>query len=50
MLRDIRAGLIELPAPSSDDLALLEQLGLVTMENGQPVLTDAAKSAIGGLR
>jgi hypothetical protein len=47
VLRDIRAGRIKLLAPSSDDLALLEHLGLITMENGKPVLTDAANSVIG---
>nr|WP_041359207.1 hypothetical protein [Nitrobacter hamburgensis] len=46
VLRDIRAGRVKLTAPASDDLALLGQRGLITMDNGQPILTDAANSVI----
>jgi hypothetical protein len=47
VLRDIRAGRAELMVPRSDDLALLEQRGLITMDNGDPVLTAAANSVFG---
>ncbi|WP_425908243.1 hypothetical protein [Nitrobacter sp. TKz-YC02] len=40
---------LKLLAPSSDDLALLDQLRLIKTENGRPVLTEAANSAIGSL-
>jgi hypothetical protein len=32
--------------PDNDDLALLEQRGFITLNDGEPVLTDAAKSVI----
>jgi hypothetical protein len=44
VLRDIRSRRTKLMAPSSDDLALLEQRGLITMNDGEPVLTEAANS------
>jgi hypothetical protein len=47
VLRDIRAGRAELMVPRSDDLALLEQRGLIPMDNGDSVLTDAANSVFG---
>jgi hypothetical protein len=47
VLRDIRAGRLKLLAPSSDDLILLAELGLVTVDNDQLVLTEAANLAIG---
>ncbi|MEH6952940.1 hypothetical protein V4R08_17030 (plasmid) [Nitrobacter sp. NHB1] len=46
VLRDIRSGRAKLMVPRSDDLALLEQRGLVTMSEGEPALTDAANSVI----
>jgi hypothetical protein len=46
VLRDIRAGRVKFTAPRSNDLALLEQRGLITMNNGEPVLTDAANLVI----
>lgn len=38
VLRDIRSRRTELMAPSSDDLSLLEQRGLITMNDGEPLL------------
>jgi hypothetical protein len=31
--------------PSKDDLALLEERGLITMNEGEPVLTEAAANS-----
>ena len=45
VLRDIRAGR-KLLAPSSDDLRLLAELGLISIDNGKLVLTDAANPVI----
>jgi hypothetical protein len=42
VLRDIYAGRAKLIVPRSDDLALLEQLGLITTDDGKLVLTTAA--------
>ncbi|EAQ34813.1 hypothetical protein NB311A_19622 [Nitrobacter sp. Nb-311A] len=50
VLRDIRAGRTKLLAPSSDDLRLLAERGLISVNNDRLVLTDAAISVIGGLR
>ena len=44
VLRDIRSRRTKLMPPSNDDLALLEERGLITMNDGDPVLTDAANS------
>jgi hypothetical protein len=46
VLRDIRAGRLKLLAPSSDDLTLLADLGLVSVNDSKPVLTEAAHLAI----
>lgn len=46
VLRDIRSRRTKLMAPGNDHLALLEQLGLITMNDGEPLLTDAANSVI----
>jgi hypothetical protein len=46
VLRDIRARRTKLMPPDNDDLALLGQRGLITMNDGEPLLTDAAKSVI----
>ena len=40
VLRDIRSRRTELTPPGNDDLALLEQRGLISMNDGEPVLTD----------
>ena len=45
VLRDIRAGR-KLLAPSSDDSRLLAELGLISIDNGKLVLTDAANPVI----
>ena len=37
---------MKLTPPSNDDLALLEQRGLISMNDGEPVLTDLANSVI----
>jgi hypothetical protein len=47
VLRDIRAGRIKLLVPSSDDLTLLAELGLISVDNDKLVLTDAANLLIG---
>ena len=47
VLRDIRAGRTKLLAPSSDDLTLLAELGLISVDNDKLVLTDVAISVIG---
>ena len=44
VLRDIRSRRTKLMAPNREDLALLEQRGLITMDDGERVLTDAANS------
>ena len=46
VLRDIRSRRTKLMAPNSEDLALLEQRGLITMDDGELVLTDEANSVI----
>ena len=46
VLRDICARRTKLMPPSNDDLALLEQRGLITVNDGEPVLTDAADPII----
>jgi hypothetical protein len=46
VLRDIRVRRTKLMPPDNDDLALLEQRGFITLNDGEPVLTDAAKSVI----
>ena len=46
VLRDIRSRRTKLVAPNIEDLALLEQRGLITMDDGELVLTDAANSVI----
>jgi hypothetical protein len=46
VLRDIRSRRTKLMPPSNDDLALLEQRGLITMNDGEPALADAANSVI----
>ena len=46
VLRDISSGRTRLMPPSSDDLALLEQRGLISMDDDKPVLTDLANSVI----
>ena len=46
VLRDIRSRRTKLMAPNREDLALLEQRGLITMDDGELVLTDAANSVI----
>lgn len=45
VLRDIRAGR-KLLAPSSDDLTLLAERGLISVDNGKLLLTDASNSVI----
>ena len=45
VLRDIRAGR-KLLAPSSDDLTLLAERRLISVDNGKLVLTDASNSVI----
>ena len=45
-LPDIRSRRTKLVAPNIEDLALLEQRGLITMDDGELVLTDAANSVI----
>ncbi|MDR6303965.1 hypothetical protein GGQ85_001664 [Nitrobacter vulgaris] len=47
VLRDIRAGRLKLLTPSSDDLRSLAELGLISVDNDQIVLTEAANLAIG---
>jgi hypothetical protein len=47
VLRDIRAGRLKLIARSSDDLRSLAELGLVTVDDDQLILTEAGFSAIG---
>lgn len=47
VLRDIRAGR-KILTPSSDDLHLLAERGLISVDNGNLVLTEAADSVIGG--
>ena len=46
VVRDIRARRTKLMALSSDDLALLEERGLITMNDGEPELMDAANSIV----
>jgi hypothetical protein len=46
VLRDIRSRRTKLMPPSNDDLALLEQRGLITMNDGAAALTEAANSVI----
>ncbi len=46
VLRDIRARRTKLMAPSSEDLALLEKRGLITMDDGEPVLAEEANGVI----
>jgi hypothetical protein len=46
VLRDIRSRRTKLMPPSNDDLALLEQRGLITVNDGAPALTEAANSVI----
>ena len=46
VLRDVRARRTKLMKPSDDDLALLEQRGLITMNDVEPLLTDEANSVI----
>lgn len=47
VLRDIRSTRTKFTPPGSDGLMLLEQRGLITMnDDGEPVMTDAAHSAI----
>jgi hypothetical protein len=47
VLRDIRAGRTKLLAPSRDDLTLLAELDLISVDNDKLVLTDSANSIIG---
>lgn len=47
VLRDIRAGRIKVLAPSSDDLTLLAERGLISMNNDNLVLTDGGEFEIG---
>jgi hypothetical protein len=47
VLRDIRAGCLKLLAPSSDDLTLLAERGLISVANDNFVLTDGGKFEIG---
>jgi len=46
VLRDIHSQRTKLMPPSDDDLALLEQRGLITLNDGEPMLTDAANSVL----
>lgn len=46
VLRDIRAGR-KILTPSSDDLHLLAERGLISVDNGNLILTEAANSLIG---
>lgn len=46
VLRDIRAGRAKLLAPSRDDLTLLAEMGLISVDNDNLVLTDEANSVI----
>jgi ABC-type cobalamin/Fe3+-siderophores transport system ATPase subunit len=46
VLRDVRKGRTRFMVPHDDDLALLEQRGLITVEGGEPVLTSAGDSVI----
>jgi hypothetical protein len=48
VLRDIRAGRTRLLVPSKDDLTLLAERGLLSVDNDRLVLTEAGYSAIGG--
>lgn len=47
VLRDIRSGRAKLLGPSRDDLRLLAERGLISVDNDKLVLTDAANSVIG---
>jgi hypothetical protein len=47
VLRDIRAGRTKMLAPSRDDLRLLAERGLISVDNDKLVLTDAANLVIG---
>jgi hypothetical protein len=45
VLRDVRKGRTKFMVPRDEDLALLEQRGLITMDGGEPTLTSAGDSA-----
>jgi hypothetical protein len=46
VLRDVRKGRLKFMVPHDEDLALLEQRGLIKMDDGEPALTEAGRSAI----
>jgi hypothetical protein len=46
VLRDIRSRRTNLMPPSNDDIALLEERGLITTNDGEATLTEAAISVI----
>jgi ABC-type cobalamin/Fe3+-siderophores transport system ATPase subunit len=46
VLRDVRKGRTKFMVPHDEDLALLEQRGLITMDHGEPALTEAGRSEI----
>jgi hypothetical protein len=46
VLRDVRKGRPKFMVPHDEDLALLEQRGLITMDHGEPALTEAGRSEI----
>jgi hypothetical protein len=46
VLRDVRKGRPKFMVPNDEDLALLEQRGLITMDHGEPALTEAGRSEI----
>jgi hypothetical protein len=47
-LRDIQARRLKLPPVSDEDLRVLSELGLIELQDGNPVLTQAGMAVLSG--